>query len=153
MRRYMGVMEGPSPRPNDARPRWRERSSGPRGLPGPVLLLAMALGLFLAGGATATALGSVTQSPMDRCESTAEGISDGLDLAGADLSGAMLAGAELCGANLRGAILERACLRGVRLDGSDLTGAIFTGADMTGARTAGTAGLPKDLPQSESACD
>jgi hypothetical protein len=139
-------MEAHSPQPAIAAP-------GPRRLPGPVLFLAVALALFLAGGVTATALGFAARSPIDRCASVAEGVSNGLDLSGADLTESMLAGAELCGADLRGTIFERACLRGVRLEGADLTGAVLTGADMTGAKTAGTAGLPEDLPQVESACD
>ena len=139
-------MEAHSPQQGVAAP-------GPRRLPGPVVFLAVALALFLAGGATATALGFAARSPVDRCASVAEGVNDGLDLSGADLTGSMLAGAELCGADLRGTIFERACLRGVRLEGADLTDAVLTGADMAGAKTAGAAGLPEDLPQVESACD
>jgi hypothetical protein len=147
-------MESDQSSPDDTHaPRWDWRSRVLRPLTAPVLLLAAALGLFLAGGATATGLSIASDRPADRCESWAEDKSDGLDLRGADLSGAMLAGAELCGANLRGAILENACLRGVRINGSDLTGAVLTGADLTGAETDGVVGLPEDLPQSKAACE
>lgn len=145
-------MEAHSPRSSDSSPRRRPFSTS-TWMPGPVLVLAMALGLFLGGGAMATALGLVTRVPFDPCESVAVSISHGLDLAGADLSRAMLGGAGLCGADLRGAILEGACLRGARLEGADFTGAVLRGSDMTGARTAGAVGLPADLPNDESACD
>lgn len=139
-------MEAHSAQPDVAGP-------GSKRPPGPVLLLAVALTLFLAGGATATALGFAARTAVDDCASVPEGVRDGLDLAGADLTESMLAGAELCGVDLRGTILERACLRGVRLEGADLTGAVLTGADMTGAKTAGSTGLPEDLPRVQSACD
>lgn len=129
------------------------RSTALRPLTAPVLLLAVALGLFLAGGATATGLGIASHRQVDRCASFAEGGRDGFDLRGADLSGAMLAGVELCGANLRGAVLKNACLRGARLDGADLTGAVLAGADMTGAQTSGAVGLPEDVPESRAACN
>src|SRR4051794_17288817 len=120
-----------------------------RPLPATVRLFAQ----FETAARTATALGFAARSPVDRCASVAEGVSDGVDLAGANLTGSMLAGAELCGADLRGTIFKRACLRGVRLEGADLMGAVRIGADMTGAKTPGAAGLPEDLPQVESACD
>ena len=141
-------MEAHSPQPSVAPPSSRR-------LPGPVLLLAVALALFLAGGATATALGFAARSPVDHCASVAEGVgTDGVNLAGYHLTGSMLAGAELCGADLRGNHLSNRPVYEVCASREpNLTGAVLTGADMTGAKTSGAAGLPEDLPQAESACD
>lgn len=120
-------------------------------VPAPVVILGLALGLFLLGGVSATALGLVSKESPNTCAHAKAG--QGSDLAGADLTGSMLAGAELCGSNLRGAILVGACLRGARLQGADLTGALLDSADMTGAETSGTLGLPSPLPRSSTACD
>lgn len=120
---------------------------------GPVVVLLSALGLFMAGTMTATALGWATRGADRGCQSRGHDAGvGGPDLRGVDLSGAMLAGAGLCGADLRGAVLAQACLRGAHLNTADLTGAILTGADLTGASIEGAAGLPHDVPQSATAC-
>jgi hypothetical protein len=122
-------------------------------LPGPVLLLLVALLLFMSGTMTASVLGWAGSTRLDPCSATdlAAG-QGGVDLRGAEISGSMLAGANLCGADLRGAVLRDACLRGANLDAADLTGAILEGSDFSGASTQRTRGLPTTLPRSTSAC-